>query len=185
MADHLDPRRHHMQLFADVFTDLLELGAVVATVTRLVRQFMDDLDARQLRRQGDTPTSGAALGRLTRLGSRLVGGRVNLFLGALLIHGHFGLVDEQIALLDAVLFGGGAEPTLDGQPELLEQRRLGGLPLGLFLLHQLMKMRNLLLLSTHLALQLGDGSGGDRGRRSHAGILPSSAAKGSKKTSPN
>ncbi|VVZ93961.1 hypothetical protein HALO32_00008 [Halomonas lysinitropha] len=164
MADHLDPRRHDMQFLADFLADDLELGTVVVTVMRLVRQFMNDLDSRQLGGQSNATTAGAALGRLTRLGSRLVGGRVILGLGVLLIDGHFGLVDEQVALCDAVLLGGRAELALSRQAELLEQRRLGGFPLGLFLLHQLMEARDLLLLSTHLVLQLGDGSGGGRGR---------------------
>ena len=90
--------------------------------------------------------------------------RVVLGAGLFLIDRHLGLVDEQITLFDAVLLGRGTEPAFNGQLELLKKGLLGSFPLSLLLLHQAIKTRNLLLLSAHLALQLGDADGRCRGR---------------------
>lgn len=103
-----------MQLFADLFTDLLELGAVIVAMTGILGQLMDNLDARQFGRQDHPTATAATLDRLTGLSRR--------------VH----LVDEEVTLRDTAFLGGGAELTFDGQAELLEQRRLGGFPLGSF-----------------------------------------------------
>ena len=47
MADHLDPRRHDVQFLADLFADLLELGAVVVAMTGILGELMDHFDAGQ------------------------------------------------------------------------------------------------------------------------------------------
>lgn len=57
-----------MQFLADLFTDLLELSAVMAAETRMVGQFAPDLDARQFGRQGHPTAMAAVLGRLMGLG---------------------------------------------------------------------------------------------------------------------
>jgi hypothetical protein len=163
MTDHLDPRRYHMQLLADLLADDLELGAILGAVTGLFGQLVNDLDAGQLGRQSKAAAARATLGWCSRLGFRLGRGRLVGSVGVFLIHGHFGLVDEQITLFDAVLLGRGTESAFNGQLELLEKRLFGGFPLRLLLLHQAMEARNFLLLSPDLALQLRDAGGRKRG----------------------
>jgi len=68
MTDHLDPCRHDVELLADVLADHLELGAILGAAAGIFGQLVDDLDARQLGRQGHaTPALGGRAG----LGSRL------------------------------------------------------------------------------------------------------------------
>ena len=94
------------------------------------------------------------LGRLTRLGRRVhfVVSHVILSTGLFLVVCRFSLIDEEVALRDTVLSGGGTKLTLGSEAELVEQRCFGSFPLSSFFLQQLMETRDFLLLSRYLAL---------------------------------